>query len=142
MFGSCRSCIQVGIFCFFYYTYVELWAALFLSPLVFSCVSAVSFNSANPKMATIVHSACSNHPSFFWLSAIGLIFSFPDQILGLCWLSQNRLGRFCWTSYILTCFMACLLLKRFVLCCWIYVVGQYSGFLKTGCVLLHPLLEE
>ena len=54
---------------------------------------------------------------FLWPSAMGLICSFTDLILGICWLSQNRVGRFQQTSFTLLCLTATLVPNRFALGC-------------------------
>ena len=66
MFGSrtwCRTCTQVRIFCFFI---VVTWNSgqLVDEPTYLSHVSAASFDSTDPKMATIVQRACDGHPKF------------------------------------------------------------------------------
>ena len=53
-------------------------------------------------------------PSFCWLSAMELIFYFTDMILGTCWLSQNRVDRFIWMSFILLFSLDDLVPERFV----------------------------
>ena len=37
--------------------------------------------------------------------------------MGICWLSQNRVGGFCWSNFTLLCLLATLEPKKFVPCC-------------------------
>ena len=65
--------------------------------------------------------------SFSWLSAMGLIYSFADQILGIGWLSQNRVGGFSWINFRLLYLLATLETKK--VC-----------FLLSGCVWWPSIL--
>ena len=83
-------------------------------------------------------------PSFLWHSAMGLICSFTDQILGICWMAQNYVGRFYRMSFIHLCLLATLVPERFVLCCpGIFGGPPYVVVLQAVWVsLLYYLLEE
>ena len=60
---------------------------------------------------------------FLRLSVMGLIYSFEDLVLGIFWLSQNRVGRFCWMGFIFLCLLPILKPKKFVLC-WLELYGN------------------
>ena len=114
--------------------------SLVVEPTYLSHVSAASIDSK--EVATIVHRARGDHPMFLQPSAMGLIFSSTGQILGICWWSQNCVGRFCWSSLF---FFACQPLwcqKGLLFDIWACLVAHYIGVLQTGCVSLCYLLRE
>ena len=64
-------------------------------------------------------------PRFLWLNAMGLICFSAHLIMEIYWLSQNRVGRFCWTSFTLVCMPATMKPERFIL----YYIGISSGLI-------------
>ena len=140
MLGYKSTCTQNGIFLSITVGSLD---NIVVEPTYLSYVSATSFDSTNPEMATIVHRARGDHPKFFLCyNIMGLICSFKYPILGILLLSQNRVGRFFWKIFILTCLRAILVLGRFIFVIKVCLVAQYIVVLKTSYVLLCYLLEE
>ena len=75
---------------------------------------------------------------------MGLICCFAGQNWGICWLSQNHIGRFFLGKLFFFLILDTLVTKTFVLLfvVWASLVAQYVVVLQMGCISLCHLREE
>ena len=90
-----------------------------------SPVSTASFGSTDIEMAPIIHSNEVIIRSFLYYNAIGLIFYSTDLFLGICWLSQNLVGSFCWMGSIIFYLQATFVIDMFDP----YYLGVFCGLI-------------
>ena len=116
-------------------------------PAYVSHVSATSFDSTNTEITTIVHRTCANHSKFFVAQCYGVNL-LVDLVLGICWLYQNRLGRFCKMNFIVLWLLAILVPKRFVLYCLgmfgsplYYCLANRLYIIMLFTIIICPLLS-
>ena len=81
--------------------------------------------------------------SLLWFNAMGFKCCSEGLILGICWWSQNRLGRFSWMIFIHLFFLAILVLKRFVIYCMgMFCSPIYCFLAKKLCLIVMILVKQ
>ena len=102
----------------YYYSSLINWAVLLLSPPICPMYLLLFLTAQTLRWLLFCIANMVVIPNFLKLSTMGFIFSFVDLILGICCLSQNRIDRFCWTSFTLIFWLATLCQKASLFVIW------------------------